>query len=322
MATTYVEHIEQEYTIDQTTGKWSGTRHFTSPVADLATNLATLQALSWTVNSIALTPAAVRVLPDDPECPKTARISIRWEFPQDPHRFVVGRGYLSASVSTSQARAKVDYTGTWDNSHIIEGATAADKDAGIAWKVVSGSNIVPVRRVIVRIATAYARTAFNWSTYVASYYSTNGRPKKNNDACANIFDAQAGELLMLGIEIPQAFVLSPSNDRIPVVYTMLHQKGGVEKDPTGATLTVRRFQKSLANRYVLHETDTPANRLWLAKNGDPLAGSDSGPTLPPASDPRTRIGTIDKPVDAAATSRTLYESTSYSDLNGMIYWGA
>lgn len=320
MATDYIERIDSgDYDINGATGKWTGTRRFQSSVANLATNLAAVRALSWTVNSLALTPMHVHTLPDDPQCPKTALITARYEFPEDPYHFVDGRGYLSSIVETHSARAKVGSSAATD---YIEGeGSTDDTNGGIRWKVVTGSNIVPVRRSIARITTSYAKAAFSWATYVDPYFSTTahilGRSKKNSDACANIFGAAAGELLMLGIEVPRIY-LSPGNASIPVIYTMLFQKGGVEKDPLGVALTVARYYRGVQKKYVLHDTDTMASRQWMAKDGTALAGSDTAPTV--TTNAQYRIAGVDKQV-AAAVSRTLYETTAYSDLNSLIYWG-
>jgi hypothetical protein len=326
MTTTYVERIDSgDYRIDNE-GKWSGVRRFQSPIgADIEVNRAAISALSWTVNGIAMVPRAVHTVPDDPRCPKTALITAEYEFPADPNNFVVGRGYLSVACDTTQMRIKTTYDAASPPTaaQYIEGDTDANRLLGLHWKPVQGSNIGRVRRVIVRITTAYSRTAFDWDTYVSAYYSTNaganGRPKKNSDACANILDAKAGELLMLGVDIPQAFVLDANNTKIPVIYTMLFQPGGVENDLAGAPLLCAQFQKVLASKYITHVTDAAGARTWLANDGSALAGTDAGPTV--TTDARTRIVSIDKQLSAAA-ARTMYDSTAYSALNSLIYWGA
>ena len=314
----------QSHSVDYQ-GKWNGIRRWSTPDADLVTNRDALRSASWTVNSIAMIPHEV-YSEIDAQCPGTSIITCRFAFPEDPNRFEVGKGYLSVLVDTVAMRAKTiaGAASPPGAAEYIEGDTDPNLLLGLHWKPVQGSNIVRVRRVIVRVTTAFSRTAFDWDTHISNYYDTNGRAKKNSDACANILKAKAGELLMLGAEIPRAFVLDSNNTKIPVIYTMLFAPGGVEKDMAGQALMVAQFHKALAMKYVLHPTDTAGTRLWMATDGSAIAGTDSGPNLPPlgGKTAKYRIAAVDKMLSAAAASRTLYAEVAYASINSLIWWGA
>jgi hypothetical protein len=306
---TRVEITDTQVHSVRDTGYWSGYRKWSTPDADITTNRSAVMLASWTVNGITLLPKRTAVAPDF-GCPGTSIITAHFDSKENPYNFTSDKVRISIKTDAAWVRMMKDYDDLW-----VHGADDADLRAGIRYKPVEGSDLKVRARTIVYLKTAYARGSIVWD-------DLNGNiGMLNTNDCPNICNAKAKELILLGVDIPETFLLDANNSVIPIIFTLGFKKGGWHKDYDWVELSCAKFQRRLRQDYILHPSDTgTGTRQWTARDGTPLPGTDSGPTTTTNARTRTALTEVKISPDYARTPFGHAEAP-FDDLNDDVYWG-
>lgn len=278
MAVTYVElESSRTHSVNQY-GQWEGSKEFSSPRADVETNRELIRAVTWSVNTVALTPKRVYVSAwQDPTCPGNSRIRAVYSNMENPERYKVGKSYLSIHVDTRRRIMDSDLD-TTAARQVFSTQPAAD---GTYFRPIKGSDLhfVPIPQAVVRLTTAYSTASIDFATMY-------GKAGKVNAAAVSVAGKvlfAIGTLKLMSVDIPQWYTWDADSAIIPIIYTFSFRPetwAGAGSSVSGDKLKTAasyagKYRKGVIKDYALSPNDAPtsATRTYIKPDGSDTTDS-------------------------------------------------
>lgn len=307
---------------------WTGVRRYVGPKgAEELISVNHLGTTTWnTPEGVALIPRRVRIIANAREGGSVSNvdcseIEVLYRSAYNPVTHPVGYATLAVSAQPMLRKALID-----KDKLIVEGLDPSND--GFFYKVEKGENIKIVSRSVVVIRTAVAQSGINWNTILAKVNKINSDPLPTLGCVAET-------MLLVAASIPKYFLYNAYSDgnsnitHVPINYVFWYETKGWNSIVDDGIITDEGTCKSKyywrgpkAIRVVDQATNIATTLVgdfkYIHKNT--LAENAN------AADAKLIIRTSDRIAKFVTTPdqnegyRRLYASTTFADLDALLWW--
>lgn len=261
---------------------------------------------TFTINSHKMYSRKVHIIHNSKEFPGCDLMTVTYMSDYNPAKYPYQAATMEIMSNSRRRRLRQDLS---DTPKMIEGDDFTATD--VLYKVVRGTNEVPVPATRVLVRSALRRSSLSWPTEIAFI------GKVNNATTAHILNAAAGELMMWDVRIPQWYLYREDTGRaraeyVPVEYEFRFIVGGWDEQ-----LKVQKYYRRAVYLPVYAtEADMIAATPNYVLRDDPTSTTQNAALALK----RSYIKIVPETSGFPANDRVIGAEADFSTINGWLGW--